>query len=452
MHLPGFLKNRTIKNAGWLIGGQLANKLLAFLVGILTARYLGPSNFGLINYAAAYITFFASVCTLGINSVIVKNLVDHPEEEGVTMGTTLVLQTVSSLLSAVMIVGIVSVVDRGEPETILVAALSSVSLFFQVFGSLRGWFQAHLQSKYAAIASVTAYMAVSAYKILLLIFRKSVVWFALANAVDYLVVAVFLVAAYRRKGGPAFSFSAGKARQLLASSVSFIISGLMVSIYASTDKLMLKQMLSETAVAHYSLAVSVSSTWTFILSAIIESMYPSIAQLHGTDRAAYLRRNRQLYAIVFYSSLAMSLLVTVFAEPFVEIFYGTQYLPSVRPLRIVVWYTAFSYLGVARNAWMVCENRQKYLKYLYMSAAAINVVLNLVLIPVWGAAGAALASLLTQISTTMVLPALMKPLRENANLMFEAIRLHDVLPMKKNIRQKPAAAGAGREGESRNHE
>lgn len=428
MHLPAFVKNRTIKNAGWLIGGQLMNKLLAFLVGIFTARYLGPSNYGLINYSAAYTTFFAAVCTLGINSVIVKNLVDHPQEEGTTMGTTLLLQMASSLLSAGMILGIVSVADRGEPETILVVALSSISLFFQVFDSLRGWFQAHLKSKYAAIASVVAYLAMSGYKILLLILQKSVAWFALANAIDYLVVAVFLLAAYRRQGGPKFAFSRRKAGQLLTSSVSFIISGLMVAVYASTDKLMLKQMLSEAAVAHYSLAVSISTMWTFVLSAIIESLYPSIAQLHTTDRAAYLRKNRQLYAIVFYISLGMSVLLTVFAEPVIGIFYGEAYLPAVQPLRIVVWYTAFSYLGVARNAWIVCENRQKYLKYLYMSAAVINVILNLAMIPLWGAAGAALASLITQISTTVLLPALIPPLQENAKLMIEGIRLHDVLP------------------------
>ena len=112
MGLRNISKNKVVKNAGWIIGGRLVNKLLAFLVGLLTARYLGPSNYGLINYAAAYISFFASICTLGINSIIVKNFVDHPDEEGKTIGTTLLLRAVSSLLSALMIVGIVGIVDR----------------------------------------------------------------------------------------------------------------------------------------------------------------------------------------------------------------------------------------------------------------------------------------------------------------------------------------------------
>lgn len=436
MGLRNISKNKVVKNAGWIIGGRLVNKLLAFLVGILTARYLGPSNYGLINYAAAYISFFASICTLGINSIIVKNFVDHPDEEGKTIGTTLLLRAVSSLLSALMIVGIVGIVDRDEPLTVVVVALCSVGLIFQIFDTLNYWFQARLQSKYSALASFASYAAVSVYKIVLLVLGKSVEWFALASALDYTVLAVVLAAAYFKNGGQRFTASWAKAKELLSSSTSFIISGLMVSIYACTDKLMLKQMLGEASVGYYSLASAISVSWAFVLSAIIDSLYPEIVQSFNTNRIYYERKNRQLYAIVFYTSLFMSAAICLLARPFIEILYGASYLPAVQPLRIVVWYTAFSYLGVARNAWMVCENRQKYLKYLYMGAAAINVVLNLLFIPPWGASGAAAASLLTQIATTVLLPAVIRPLRANTKLMLDAVLLRGVLPKKQGLKSK----------------
>ena len=212
----------------------------------------------------------------------------------------------------------------------------------------------------------------------------------------------------------------------MSASSSYIVSGLMVSVYATTDKLMLERMLGTDSVAFYTTAVSISTAWTFLLEAVVDSMYPSVVQAHGKDRSLFERRNRQLYALVLYASIGVSLVICLLSRPIIGILYGEAYLPSVAPLRIVVWYTAFSYLGVARNAWMVCENRQKYLKYLYISAAAINVVLNFALLPLWGAAGAALASLLTQIMTTVGLPALIKPLRPNAKLMLEALALKGV--------------------------
>lgn len=426
MKFGKLFQNKAVKNAGWLIGGRLMNKLLAFVVSLLSARYLGPGNFGLINYAATYTTFFASLCNLGINSVIIKNFSDHPEESGETIGTALGLRALSSFLSAVMIVGVVSIVDRGEPLTILVVALSSIGLLFQIFDTYNQWFQWRLQSKYAAIATVISYIAVSGYKIFLLATEKSVVWFALATSVDYVVLAVFLLLAYRKNGGQRLSFSMKKGKQLLAASSSFIISGLMVSIYAGTDKLMLKHMLDEAMVGHYGVAVTLSTMWAFVLQAVIDSMSPGIIESREKDMELYQKKNRQLYALVFYFAAAVSLGISILAKPLVLILYGQEYAPAIAPLRIVVWYTAFSYLGVARNAWMVCENRQKYLKYLYTAAAVINVALNWFMIPRWGAAGAAAASLLTQVSTTIFLPAVITPLRSNARLMAEAITLRKI--------------------------
>ena len=105
MQVIGFFRNKVVKNASWLMMGKMVQMLLSFLVSILTARFLGPSNYGLINYGTAYTTFFASVCTLGINSIIVKNFVDFPEEQGVTIGTTLILRAISSGLSILTIIG-----------------------------------------------------------------------------------------------------------------------------------------------------------------------------------------------------------------------------------------------------------------------------------------------------------------------------------------------------------
>ena len=424
------LKNRIVKNAGWLMIGRVIHMILSFVIGLLTARYLGPANFGVLNYAGAYTTFFMTFCTLGINSVIVKNFVDHPEESGETIGTTIVLRLISSFMSIGVIVGIVSIVDKGDKVTILVVFLYSLSLLFQVFDTFNYWFQSKLMSKYYAIATLISYSIASAYKVLMLALNMSVEWFAVANSVDIGIVAVIMYIIYRKKGGPGFSVSFRKAKELLSVSCSYILSGLMVAIYAATDKVMLKHMLDESSVGFYSLAVSIATVWAFVLAAIIDSMNPSIMEYHNTDKRRYLIMNKRLYALVFYISILASAIICVIAPVFIRVVYGEAYLPAVGPLRIVVWYVAFSYLGVARNAWIVCERKQKYLKYIYLSSALINVVLNFLLIPLIGTLGAALASLLTQIATVFGVPAIIRPLRPNTKMMLDAILLRDVFPAK----------------------
>ncbi len=424
----GFLKNKEAKNAGWMIGCKIVQMLISFLVGVLTARYLGPSNYGLIGYASAYVAFFASFCTLGINSIIVKDFVNYPEEQGNTIGSAIFLRLISSVLSALTIIGIVAIVDGNEPQTILIVALCTIAVPFQVADTLNYWFQARYQSKIPSIATLIAYVVTAIYKLILLIAGKDVQWFAIATAVDYICIAIVLFIAYKKNKGPKLRFSKDKARRLLKESWHFILSGMMVAIYGQTDKLMLKQMLDESSVGYYSVATTICSMWVFVLVAIIDSIYPTILQLNGKDENSFNKKNRQLYAIVFYLSLFVSLCFTFGGDLVVKILYGSDYAPAGTPLKIITWYTAFSYLGVARNAWIVGKEKQKYLKFIYLSAAILNVGLNFLMIPLWGASGAALASLITQIFTSIILPLFIKDLRPNAKLILEAMILKDVFP------------------------
>ena len=415
--------NKEAKNASWLIGGKIAQMVLSFFVSILTARYLGPGNYGIISYVNAYVAFFTSLCTLGINSVIIKDFVEKPQEQGKTIGTTLAMRFVSSFLSAVMIVCIVNVADRGEPTTIVVAVLCSISLLFQVFDTFNYWFQSRYESKVTSIATFIAYAATTLYRIVLLALQKDVVWFAFATAVDYMVLGAILLYFYKKNNGPRLSISIEKGKNLLGRSYHYILSGMMVAVYGQTDKFMLKQMLDETSVGFYSLASTVNLMWVFVLQAIIDSLNPTIMRLYEKNREQFNRKNRQLYAIVIYVSMAAAICFVLFAPLIIKILYGNAYMPAVGPLRIITWYTIFSYLGVARNAWIVCENQQKYLKYMYLSAAVINVVLNYFMIPIWGASGAAMASLLTEISTSIILPYFIKDMRPNIKLIGEAFLL-----------------------------
>ena len=419
-------KSIEAKNFSWLISGKIVQMIISLIVGLLTARYLGPSNYGLINYSTTYITFFAALCTLGISSVIVKNFTDKPDEVGTTLGTTLFLRIISSVISGLIIVGIVSVIDKGEPLTLAVTAIVCISLLFQPFDAFNYWFQYKYKAKVIAIVSLAAYVSVAMFRAVLLFQGRDVRWFAFATALDYLVVALLITLAYVKHNGPRLKVSLAKGTELLASSYHFILSSLMVAIYGYTDKFMLKQMLNETEVGYYSTATAICGMWVFVLQAVIDALYPTIMTLYNQDKNAFERKNRQLYAIVFYVGIGVSIIISIFAPLGIRILYGNDYLPATLPLRIVTWYTAFSYLGVARNAWIVCEGKQKYLKYMYVLAAVINICLNLIMIPIIGTAGAALASLITQVFTSIILPYCFKEMRPNAKLMIDAILLKGI--------------------------
>lgn len=435
MNIKSLLSNKTAQNAGWIMAGRIAQMCVSMVVGLLTARYLGPANYGLINYAGAYTAFFMAFCTLGINSLLVKEFVDNPGREGVVIGTSLLLRVISSFLSAILIFVIVSFVDAGEAETKAVIFLCSLGMIFHAFEVFNFWFQSKLQSKITAIATFVAYCVTALYRIVLMLLDKNVVFFAFATSVDYICLAIILYTVYRKKNGGKLKFSWSYGKTLLSKSHHFILSSMMVAIYGQTDKLMLKQMLGTTEVGYYSTAVAICTMWTFVLTAIIDSIYPSIMQVYGKDDELFKKRNKQLYFLVFYISILISVLFLIFAPLVLKLLYGEEFIAAATPLRIVTWYIAFSYLGVARNAWLVCKNAQKNLKYIYMLGAIGNIILNLIFIPPMGASGAALASLISQILTSIVLPLFFKSMRENSLLILEAITFQNIKPTKQ-IRKK----------------
>lgn len=394
---------------------------ISLIVGLISARYLGPSNYGLIHYASAYTAFFASICTLGIQSILVKELVDHPTGEGTVLGTALMLRTAAGFLSCLAVVAISAVADAGEKTTRIVVALSCLGMILQAAEVFRYRFQAEMRAKITAAATLAAYTLTALYRVVLLIRGKSVAWFALATAVDGLCLGLLLWLCYRKSGGDKLCFSWTYGRALLAKSHHFILPGLMVAVYTQMDKIMLKQMLGQEAVGYYSTALSLCDGWCFVLTALIESMYPTIMAAFSEDPSQFDRKNKQLYRCVFYLSASVALLLGVGAVPIVRLLYGREYLPAAAPLRVLTWCTVFAYLGVARNGWIVCKNRQYCLKYLYCAAAAVNLGLNFLLIPRWGATGAAVASLAAQVLTAVVMPLLRKDLRENAVLMVQAV-------------------------------
>ena len=292
-----FLKNKEINNAGWLIAGKIAQMILSLFVGIISARYLGPANYGLVSYGMAFVSLFMSFCTLGINSVIVKDFFDNPDEQGLSIGTTIVLRMFSSLFSCILIIGISFVLEYGQWETITVVALCSISLLFHAFDTINKWFQAQYKSKITAIVTLAAYVCTSLYKIVLLALNKSVIWFAFASSVDYIAMGILLVLFYKKHSGPKMCFSWSKGKTLLNQSYHYIFSGMMVAIYSQTDKLMLKHMLDETSVGYYAVGGTVASMWTFILQSIIDAMYPTIINSYseGSEKAPY--------AELFYSNI-----------------------------------------------------------------------------------------------------------------------------------------------------
>ena len=430
------MEKRVISNAFWIIGCKIVRAVLTFLIGMFTARYLGPSNYGLISYASSVVAFFSPIMQLGLNATLVREIIEKPEREAKLLGTSLVLNIVSAVACVVGVVTFCRVANPGEIQTTVVCALYSLTLVFQASEMTQYWFQAKLMSKYPSLASLVAYIVGSVYKVYLLITGKSVYWFAVTHVIEAFIISVLLIVAYFRLGGGKLGFSFKLGGEMLSSSKFYIVSGMMMVVYQQTDRIMLKMMLDEAATGYYSAAISCIGISGFVFSAILDSARPSILESKRISQNAFEQRVMMLFAVITAVSLAQSIVMTVLAKPLVWIVYGEEYISAVPVLRIAVWYIVFAYYGSVRNIWILAEEKQKYLWIIDMSGAFCNVLLNYFLIPRWGACGAAAASLVSQILINFVLCIAMKSTRPCGMLIIKCLKPGYMQILIRNARRK----------------
>ena len=414
-------KKGIVKNASWIIMCRVVQSLISLVIGMISARYLGPSNYGLIDYARSIIAFAVPIAQLGLRNIMVEEIVSHPEEEGKILGTSLLMSTATSFLCIVGILTFVSIVNAGDRSTLLVCALYSISLVFNMTEMIQYWYQAKLLSKYTSLTSLFAYIIVATYRIFLLITKKSIYWFALSYSLDYFVISAVLFLIYRIKEKQKLSFSFSTGNRLFAKGKYFIISSLMITIFSNTDKIMLKNMISDEANGFYAAAITCAGLSSFVFGAVIDSFRPVIFDSKKYSQESFEKNVVRLYTIVIYMALLQSVCLTLFARPIMRILYGTAFIAAVPVLQIITWYSSFSYMGSVRSIWMLAEGKHKYLWIINLSGASLNIALNVALIPVWGASGAAIASVLTQFFTNFVIGYLLKPIRYNNQLVVNSI-------------------------------
>ncbi|MFI3173424.1 MAG: flippase [Eubacteriales bacterium] len=420
--------NKYINNASWIISGQVLQMIISLFVGMVSARYLGPTNYGTITYTAAFVAFVSSIANLGVDGIIINEFVADKKHEGQLLGTAIVMKLVSSCVCSLGVCTIIYVLKDGDKEVVTIAFLQSMGMVAQSFAIIKCWFQVKLQSKTTTMVALVAYILVVLYKIVILILQKNIVWFGFTSCLENTLIALFLYYNYKKYGTQNFSVSWTAGKRLLGKGYHFILSGLMVAVYGYMDKIMIGEFMDDTAVGYYGAAMYICQLWPFILTAIIDTFKPAIYEHKQTEnKVLYEKRMTQLYAAVIWISIAVSVGITLFAKWIILILYGQEYLPAVAALRIITWYTAFAYIGVAKTIWLVAEDKQKYEKRLCVMGAIANVILNIIFIPTYGIIGAAVATLVTQIITNFIMPLLIPEIRTIGKQTIDAFLLRNVI-------------------------
>ncbi len=377
---------------------------IGLFVGVWIARYLGPAQFGLFSFATAFVGLFGAVAGLGLQGIVVRDIVRDPAVKEETLGTAAMLQLLGGLLAYGLILGAIFWL---RPDDLLaktlVAILGSMMLFKASEVALY-WFESQIMSKYTVWVQNGCFLLFAAIKVGLILNHASLIAFAWAVMVEALLVALLMFAVLDRRGPGLrqLHVTAARAKGLLKDSWPLVLSGIAVVIYMKIDQIMLGQMVGDEAVGIYSAAVRISEVWYFIPMVIVASVFPAILEAKKRSESQYYARLQALFDLMSLISLPIAIMMT-FLSPFViDSLFGAAYSESAPVLAIHIWASVFVFLGVANSNWFLAENLQTLMFARTLLNGLINIALNYMLIPKYGAVGAAIALVVAQSAGTFV--------------------------------------------------
>ena len=384
-------------NTSWMFGEQVLRILAGLFVGIYVARYLGPEQFGVYSYAMAFVALFGTIAKLGLDSIVVRDLVNHPEERDVYLGTAFWLKLIGALLTLSLLAIAVQFTGNDAMTNLYIFIIGS-GLIFQSFDVVDSYFQSKVLSKYVSIAKLIQLALSSVLKLYFIFIQADLFWFVLVSLIDQITVALSLVFAYWRQkiGGFFWCFNVGTAKAMLRNSWPLILSGVAVMLYMRIDQIMIKEMLGEREVGLYSAAVRLSEAWYFVPAIITTSLFPAIVNAKKTSEDLYHARLQRLYTTLVWLAIAIAVLMTFLSDWLITLLYGEAYKDAGQVLIIHIWAGVFVSIGVASGSWFTSENLQRYAFYRTSLGAMINVIFNLLLIRNFGLIGAAIATVIAQ--------------------------------------------------------
>ncbi|MEG4282212.1 flippase [Microcoleus sp. A006_D1] len=414
-----------IDNLVWLLTDQVLQVGLGLFVGVWVARYLGPTQFGLLNYAIALVSLFASATAIGLGTLVVRDIARDPECKEEALGTAFALQLAGGIITLLLAVTATALLNPDDSLTLTLVGIVAAGTMFQSFETINFWFQSQVESKYTAVAKNSVSLLIAGIRIALIEVRAPLIAFAWTSLAEVALGGLAIALVYQSKGNDfkLWRVSWQRGKQLLQESWPLVLSSLAVFIYSKIDLIMLGS-LDKTELGYYAVAVKLSEVSDFLPLIVAGFIFPQLAQLRQKNYAEYLKKFQIYTDAMLFLWLGVAVPICLLAPFIVQTLYGEQYAASGGLLSIYVWTQFGSNFGIARNTYFALEGKLRYNLYLTVAGAIFNIVLNALLIPQYGALGAIAATLITYFYVTILVNFYIKELKPFAKIIMGSLNLY----------------------------
>lgn len=364
----------------------------------VVARYLGPSEFGLLSYTFSTALLFAVVGQLGLDGLVIREIINRPDDVPRVLGTVFVLKFSGHLLGAAGLVVYALSIDVHSTERAMLFLAAAFIPIASLSGFLGLWFHSRVQARYSAISSSVSALLVGFGKLGLVWIGAVVMAFAAANVVQVLIAAMLSFRFYRRQKGPPLSswrFSPALAKVLLSESWMLFLGSIFAIIYLKIDMMMLRWLAGPAEVGTYTVAATLSEAAYFAPAALVASVFPKLIESAKTDQDLFEKRLQSVFDVLWLAGLGMIATMFLLGGLIIRLLFGVAYDASVPVLMVHVLSAPFLFMRIAFTRWTIIGGGATFFMLTEGLGALTNVAFNFLLIPHYGSIGAALATLVS---------------------------------------------------------
>ena len=386
-----------LKNAAWLFADKIFRLGLNFLLTAYIARYLGVQLFGLWNYALAFVVLFSFFSTLGIYNQLLRDLVRYPDKRDYLLGSAFIIKLLGGCVTLVLAYATIFFTKPNENLLHQIVALIAIGYIIQSFDVIDFFFQSQLKAKWITLSRLISFLFFGTLKLLCVHLHYPLLYFIWAQIGELFLSALILILFFQQHFGDIFRWKIKWQflKEMLTESMPIFFAEIAILMYMRIDQVMIGEMIGNKTLGIFSAAVRLSELWYLIPGVICSSAFPAIINAYG-DPIDYNRKLQRLYDLLVWLALSIALLISLTAPLVVNIIYGAQFSDATGILVIHIWTSVFVFIGFASNQQLVLENLSRISFYRTLFGVGVNISLNFIFIPLWGAKGAAFATLIAQ--------------------------------------------------------
>lgn len=419
-----------LKNTSWLFVDRVVRLGAVLVTGIFVTRYLGPELFGELSYASALVGIFFALTSMGLDDILIRDLVRRPGRRDVLMGTAAVIKLGGAVVLFVTVMALALAKGLDTTKLTMVLLIACAELLKPV-AVVEQYMYAQVKGQMVAAVNIATVLLASIFRLALVFVEAPLVWFATAYVVEMAISVVALLIGYGKLDltWKDWRYDKRTALYLLNQSWPLVIFGLALYVQAKVDQVMIGDILrksvgeaaADAEVGQYTLALKMIESLGFVPGIVVASLAPAVTRARRENKQLYVDRLVNQYRLMFILFLVVSVPLYLMAEPIMVFLYGEEFRPAGHLLALFAIRLFFTNMGVAKSSFITNESLFKPSLVTAVVGAVLNISMNYMLIPTYQSIGAIWAMIGSFFVSIFLVDLFFKDARPNFGWMMKGI-------------------------------